>query len=402
MGCHGTISRLSALLLACAFSAGALAEEPLFTCRIGDTPIVSGLVPGSNNLSMLLRPDAGEHPVIAYFDNPPVNVLKLLLCSDADCGAGITRLIHSNAQPFSVDLSLALRSGGEPLLSFYNQLSPDIGARLYLCSTADCAGGVQRSLTTTAMFGITTSVSLSPGDRPFVAFGDRRSSDRLHACRCDTADCATQQCRLLSQNPTGGLYPSTVWREHDQTALIAHTATYTQAYQCANADCSSGVNHLVSTPVQGAAYTAMRARPDGRPLIVYGNFSGTSSPQPGVPTLVDCADINCTSASSRVIDPSPRQLRIVRMAMRPGGRAFIVYGEVQGARSLYFYQCADRDCSRGRGGVISSSSEISFDAGVRSDDTAVIAFRPYQSGEIRLAYCSLPTDRIFIDDFDPR
>lgn len=388
-------------LLLAAVCGQAAAEEPLFTCRIGDSPVVSGLVAGSNNLSMVLRPDAGEHPLIAYFDNPPVNVLKLLVCGDADCGSGLTRLIDSNAQPFSVDLSLTLRGGGEPVLSYYSQLNP-VGARLYLCGDAACSSGVTRTLTTASMFGITTSVSLSPGNRPFVAFGDRRVSDRLHACRCDTPDCATHQCRLLSSNPTGGLYPSTLWREHDQTALIAHTATYTQAYQCANADCSSGINHIVSTPVQGAAYSAMRSRPDGRPLIVYGNFSGASSAQPGVPTLVDCADINCTSASSRVLDPVPRQLRIVRMAMRPGGRAFIVYGEVQGARSLYFYQCADRNCSRGRGGVISSSSEISFDAGVRSDDTAVIAFRPYNSGEIRLAYCSLPTDRIFIDDFDPR
>lgn len=397
-----TLARFFLLTLLSALPGFAAAMEPLIGCRIPTNDAVSGLVAGSDNTVIALRPDG--RPVIAYFDPPPANLLKLLLCDDRECTSGTTRLIEANAVASSVDLSLVLKPGGEPVLSYYNKLSAPQGARVYVCSDADCSSGASLPLTSGVGFGITTNVSLSPGARPFVTLCDRRNVvDDLVACRCGDSTCTNAQCRVVHDAAPAGLYSDTLWRA-DDTALIAHVGySGANVYQCSNADCSSGVNHLVVPPTSGGTgYSAIAARQDGRPLMVFGAFYGSDPLQPAVAMLADCADSNCTTATPRVLDATQRYLRIVRMAMRPNGRAFIVYGEAQGQNSLYFHQCLDRNCSSGRNGIVTAGAEYGHDLAVRDDGVAVVVYRPRNSGKIKLAFCSLPTDLIFFDDFDPR
>lgn len=378
---------------------GALALEPTLQCRVPTHAAVSGLIAGSANTVLALRDDG--RPVIAYIDPVPSRQLKLLLCDDAECSAGTTRLIENDVETSSVDLDLVLDANGAARVSYYDRLGAP-GARIYVCSDPACSSGAIRPLTNQLDFGITTSISMSPGNRPFVAFCDRRATtDDLVVCRCADAICSAAQCRTVHDDPRAGLYPDTLWR-NDGTALIAHVGySGAETYQCADADCANGSNHHVDDPPQGAAYAAITARPDGRPLMAYGAFSGTTSPQPGVVKLVDCADRNCSSATSRVLDTTQRQVRIVRMTTRQNGRAVITYGETGGANALYFHQCADRNCANGRNGVVTAASEYGHDMDVRaSDGVIVVAFRPLQSGTIKLAFCDRPDDVIFADDFD--
>lgn len=408
----------AALLLSCA----AVAAEPPFACRVGTPDIATGLRTGGANEVVALRPNG--NPVVAYYNLPPPGTpqtyppdaaLYLRLCSDAECTTGTTHTIETSTAAASVDLSIALRPGdGAPVLSYYSRNPASPGVRIYVCADAACSSGALRMQTNEPEYGITTSVSLSPEERPFVAFGDRRPEgavsrrDDLAACRCADAMCTSTVCRTLDGVGAKGLYPSTVWRTGpgtDDTALISHVG-YDGAfvYQCANSDCSAGLDHPVHTPpagATGASYSAMVRRMNGLPLVVYGLFyNPPSAPQYGLPILIDCVDANCTAGASRTLDATERDLRLVRMALRPNGRAVATWGETGGAASLYLYQCANRDCTTGRVATTLPNVEVGHDLAMRGDGVAVVAFRPLSSGTVKLAYCGLPGDLIFTDDFE--
>lgn len=410
----------AAAALVLSYAAGA--AEPPFTCRVGTADIATGLRLGGGNEAVAVRPNG--NPVVAYYNLPPPGdpptfppdaALYLRLCDDAECTTGTTHMVEISIAASSVDLSIVLRpDDGAPILSYYSRNPASPGVRLYVCADASCSSHAIRPQTSEAEYGITTHVSLSPENRPFVVFGDRRPEgpvprrDDLAACRCTDAPCNSTVCRTLDSADRNGLYPSTLWRTGagtDDTALISHVG-YDGAfvYQCANSDCSAGLDHAVHpTPAgaTGASYTAMAKRTSGLPLVVYGLFyNPPSAPQYGIATLIDCVDANCTAGTSRSLDATERDLRLVRMAMRPNGRGVITWGESGGAMSLYLYQCANRDCSAGRIATTLPNVEVGHDLAMRSDGVAVIAFRPLASGKVKLAYCGLPDDLIFTDDFE--
>ena len=151
----------------------------------------------------------------------------------------------------------------------------------------------------------------------------------------------------------------------------------------------------------GAAYAAMTLRKNGRPLFVHGVFAtNTANHEYGVPTLLDCADGNCASGTPRVLDATERHLRVIRMTTRPNGRNLITWGEAGGAKTLYLYQCANRDCSSGRIAATLPNVDVDYGLAMRGDGIAVIAFRPSASGTVKLAFCGLPHDLIFANDFE--
>ncbi|HJU38144.1 MAG TPA: hypothetical protein VJ724_01130 [Tahibacter sp.] len=397
------------------------AVEPAFTCRIGNADIASDLRTGGANTVVALRPNG--NPVVAYFNLPPPGTpqtyppdaaLYLHLCEDPECTRGKTKTLETSVAVASVDLSIALRADGAPILSYYSKNPAWPGVRIYVCANAQCSPGAIRQQTTELELGVTTHVSISPEDRPFVVFGDRRPDppvslrDDLAACRCTDAACSSTVCRTLDHSARNGLYPWAIWRTGDGgdgTALISHVGyDGAYAYQCANSDCSAGLGHMPHPRPAGAgggSYSSIVQRTSGLPLIVYGQFYAPPNlPEYGLPTLVTCADANCTSGTPRALDPAERNLRLVRMAVRPNGRPLVTWGETGGADSLYLYQCANRDCTGGRVATTLAGVEVGHDMAMRDDDVAVIAFRPAQSGKVKLAYCALPGDLIFANDFE--
>lgn len=412
----GVLSVVTAAMLA-HWPHVASATEPLLSCRIGANAIAENLRIGGANQVVALREDI---PVIAYYNLPqnepdpllttnfPSDAgLYLHTCSDKECTSGTTAKIEGATATYSVDLSMVLQGAEQkPVIASYNKDTAAPGIRQYYCNDLACMSPT--ILRRTSSKRLTPHLSLSPGDRPFLVFGSHLPESGmppvdLVTCRCAGPSCdPLPTCAQIKDPQNNGWYPATLW-PGDGPALIAHGGENAAVLQCTDMDCSDGINHPIAGVPAGYSigYTSIAARPGGLPLVAFGAFSAEV---PGVPMLAACIDDNCTTATARTLANAEQPLRIVRLVIRPNGRGLVTWGEetsVNGS-ALRFYQCANQDCTDGRIGVVVSNPEVGHSVAMRSDGVAVVAFRPDNSGTIKLAFCGLPADLIFTDDFDPR
>ena len=407
---------LSFVLLAlfAQWTATARATEPLLSCRVGATDIASNLRLGGGNQVVVLRDDK---PVIAYYNLPQSEPEPLLTtnfpddsglyvhtCSNEECTSGTTEHVAPRTAAYSVDLSMVLQGPGQrAVIASYNKDTAAQGIRQYYCNDATCAS------VTTIQRGnsprLTPNLMLSPGDRPFLTFGSHLPESGalpvdLVTCRCANASCnPLPTCAQINDAQNNGWYPAALWRG-DQPALIAHSGERAAVFQCTDGDCADGIDQPIAGVPAGRStgYTNVAARPGGFPLVAFAAFNAMA----GVPMLAACADDNCATATARILEAVERQLRIVRLVIRPNGRGLVTWGEETSPNgsALRFYQCNDQGCTDGRVGVVVANPEVGHSVAMRSDDVAVVAFRPNDSGTLKLAFCGLPSDRIFFDDFD--
>lgn len=123
----------------------------------------------------------------------------------------------------------------------------------------------------------------------------------------------------------------------------------------------------------GSARVSVAVRPDGRPILARDGGN-----------LWDCADANCTSGTSVNLNLGGD----VAMVLRSDGRAVIASGN--NTQSLVI--CNDAACtSRTQRSLDSGSIGVFSGIALRADNTPLVSYFEFGSGQTRLYVCNDPT-----------
>lgn len=146
-------------------------------------------------------------------------------------------------------------------------------------------------------------------------------------------------------------------------------------WDCADVDCTSGVSRNVNLGVDGA----MALRSDGLPVIAVG--SGSSQ------LLVICNDATCTGRTQRTLD-SGSIGTFAGIAVRADNSPMVSYFEFNSGQSR-LYACNDPTCASGAVRTLTSTPSHTPGAiRIRPNGTAVVALRNYFGGPHGLYDCN--------------
>ena len=202
--------------------------------------------------------------------------------------------------------------------------------------------------------------------------------------------CADIACTSFSHRQTGGgntdTRPSIAIRP-DGRPFVYYTAFGgTAAWDCSDAECTSGVARVISGDGNGTSFIAELAlRSDGVPMTMYHNSSN------GV-FVFTCADINCSSGMSRMLvaEGANTILSGFTTQMRSDNRLIVSYLRFNISDSSIVRRvllCADVSCtssvatsSNGAVGNFSGPSPVAL----RDNDLPIIVNPFPSSAQLRL------------------
>ena len=219
--------------------------------------------------------------------------------------------------------------------------------------------------------GRTPAAVIRTSDLPLVAYGSVDGSLRVLDCHNPDCSVATTSSNLDSVLAFGESPPRIVLRD-DTRPLIGYRGGIEQGlrvYDCADADCKDGsARPLDSVPARGIN---IAVRPDGRPLIVYGDADlAVRSVK-----VFDCDTIDCDSGTARIPAGQDGLTESgVSAVLRADGRAIVSNRAlgVNGQNRMAVLDCADSGCTAGNttyyGDVFRTQSVR------RSDDTVFIGY----------------------------
>lgn len=311
-------------------SAHVLADGRLFVSHRVKTGDLKGLICADSACTspqiFLLQPgaDVGQRSQamgfsdgrpLAFFDGSD-HTLRHSHCSSAEC-VSVSRGISSNG----VDAGfprLALRSDGRAVAIWMRARRP----RMALCGDPACSVvTIREAPQAPDSFTSAPSIAIRPDGRPiafYSYFGGYLVWD------CADAECSSSTLREVgaSGNPNGGGTELVI--RADGRPLLAYLSTQSdgrvvRVFSCADANCSSGSEHLVADESADSTFilglnTVLGT--DGRALLAWNRIQGSLR-------LAQCADPDCSSASVRSLNASPTFGR-VPIAVRSDGRPVLL------------------------------------------------------------------------------
>lgn len=146
-------------------------------------------------------------------------------------------------------------------------------------------------------------------------------------------------------------------------------------WDCADVDCSSGTSRNLNLGVDGA----MALRSDGLPVVAVGSGSHQ--------LLVICNDATCTSRTQRTLD-SGSIGTFSGITVRADNSPMVSYFEFASGQTR-LYACNDPGCASGSVRTLTAGPGLSPGAiRMRPNGTAVLALRNYNSGVHGLYDCN--------------
>ncbi len=260
------------------------------------------------------------------------NTLQRLQCLNATCSsANQTTLAAAGRgyRPSSMRLA-----NGNLLVSHFE---PGTGSiRGTVCSDLACAAPQELVFNTSATNTGKSVIRTSSTGLPLVFFADSARAD-VRSTQCTSAACSSFTQRLSFN----GL-PVSAGRlalRADGRALIAYIRQRQPwLAQCTDVFCSS-VTRAPLPFFNSDARPALSIRPNGRPFGYFSSVGGSEA--------YDCADADCSSGNARMVSGSGNSTSdVIEMALRADGRPVLLYA-VSNLNDVYIFDCADIDCSSG-------------------------------------------------------
>ena len=282
---------------------------------------------------------AGGFPVISYRDGTNKD-LKLAVCVDATCSSGTTIRTIDSTGDVGYHTSLALTSAGFPVISYYDGTNEDL--KLAVCADATCSSGTTvRTMDSTGRVGWYTSLALTTGGCPIISYADVTNGD-LKLAVCADATCSSDTTiRIIDSSGDVGYFTSLVLTTAGFPVISYYDNTNhnLKLAVCADATCSSGTTiRTIDSAGDVGYHTSLALTAAGLPVISYHDRTS------GVLKLAACADTTCSlGATVRNVDSSGIVGEHTSLGLTTAGFPVISYRDLTND-NLKLAVCAGATC----------------------------------------------------------
>jgi hypothetical protein len=307
------------------------------------------------------------------------NSLKYVRCLSFDCSGAnqVTQTIAPAGFGFAPSITHLRNSlanaqkqsaGGQPKL-FITTQEPSTGT-LYgiLCNDSACANPVVGPLENRPGLGGASIASNLDNGRPIAFYHDAIAQD-VRATEFLQASGATLR-RGIAVNGFSASLPNVATRSDGRAVAIWLRERTPIIGICSDLACSS-----ISERATGGGNTDTRpaivVRPNGRPFAYYSAFGGTEA--------WDCSDANCTSGTARFVSGAGSSTSsVAELALRSDGIPVMVYLN-RSTNEVFAYLCADINCTSGAAKLlatesVSNTSLSAFALNVGADNRPIVSY----------------------------
>lgn len=339
--------------------------------------------------------DAVGNPVVGYHDEDVAD-LKVATCGDPACASGNTIVTVDAAGDVGRDVSVAIGTDGNPVLSYYDFTNKDL--KVARCGNATCtSGNTLTSVDTTENVGSGSSIAIGTDGLPVVSYRDV-SSGRLKVAWCGDAGCTAGNTLTVADTypPDTDAFPvpwgtTSIAIGTDDFPVVSHLDPYRERLRvtkCGNAGCTSVTSsRTVDAVFERGDHASIAIGTDGFPVVSY-QAHGTEDNL----MVAKCANAGCTTGTTITPVDTPGDVgSYSSLAIGADGNPVISYFDRTNG-DLKVAWCGNTGCSSGNvlaavdtPGRVGSSTSIAIGA----DDTPVVSYW-YDSPSRALKVARLP------------
>jgi hypothetical protein len=250
-------------------------------CTTATTRVLDNSGQVLNDTSIALGPDGRALISYSDFDGP----LKVAHCSDAACtGATVTVVGDPGARVFGA--SMTVGADGFALIAYYTLRNGLFDLVLAHCQEADCSTATTTVLETSFTQISRASVAIGTDGLGLLAYGTSPSGGpkELRISHCQDVACTSTTATTFDLGGDSGLHTA-IAIGADGLPLVTSTrkigpfTTQVMLVHCGSPTCTTDITMALLADVgNGAGFSSIVIRPDGRPLIAY---VGHDPPSPG-------------------------------------------------------------------------------------------------------------------------
>ena len=233
--------------------------------------------------------------------------------------------------------SIAIRDNGLPIISYQGNNN----LKAFDCTNPTCSSGSVRNLDDDGNVGEHTSIAIRDNGHPIISYRDVGNGN-LKVFDCNNAECSSGDARTLDDDGTVGSWTSIAIRDNGHPIISYYDPvninSNLRAFDCANAECSSGTVLTLETGGRVGAFTSIAIRDNGHPIISHYDWAN------GNLKAFDCANATCSSGTVRTLD-SGGVGSFNSIAIRDDGNPIISYRDSTNG-NLKVFSCGDPRCKQ--------------------------------------------------------
>ena len=233
-------------------------------------------------------------PIISYLDVTEGD-LRTAHCDDTACTSGTTISILDSNGVTGWYTSIAIGSDGLPIIAYHGFVDNDL--KVAKCLSKDCSTGATiTSVDAVGFTGINTSISISNGGEPIIAYRTIATRD-IKVARCTLPDCSSGTAIVTVVDDVDTSSETSITFDAHGYPVISFYDSTNRALRlihCSDRGCANAVNvATVDTDLNAGWYASVTLGADGYPIIAYQHRDSEDL------AIIHCANVFCISNWSR-------------------------------------------------------------------------------------------------------